>query len=242
MPRSLTSDLSLASLAAGALLLAACGSAPPAPTPAPSSSPASQTAAAPPPARRMDIPHSFDPVAQGLTVDGIRGICDEHLANARTILAEIDAQASLPEAQLTYASTLGRFDDMITETDDAGWFPALMGEAHPDKAVRAAGKECEPKTQELMTAVYLDATLARVMRAYASKHEALDTEQARLLHDLLRDFRRNGLELPEDKQQRLRALDKEITAVGQRFTTNIAESTDHLYVTPKQLADCRPTT
>ncbi len=234
MSRPLVPRLARVSFALTGVLLVACASEPAAPPPAAVPAPAAPVVSAPP--RPAAIPRNFDPVATGLTVEGIRAVCDDHLANARILLEELHGQANVPEAQLTYATTLGRFDDLVTEVSDASLFPALMGEAHPDKAVRAAGKECEPKTEQLTTAIYLDATLAQVLRAYAHKHEQLDEEKARLLHDVLRDFHRNGLDLPPEGQTRLRALNKEITELGQHFSTNIAESTGHLSVTPKQLA------
>jgi thimet oligopeptidase len=110
-----------------------------------------------------------------------------------------------------------------------------MSVAHPDKAVRDAAKECEPKVEHLTTGLYLDAALASVLKAYAAKDEKLEGEKARLLKDTLRDFRRNGLELSADDQVKLRALNKEITELGQTFGTNIAASTGKISIAPQQL-------
>ena len=51
-----------------------------------------------------------DPVALGQTADGIRKLCDDHLATATAIFGEIKAKKGAPASELTYASTLGRFD------------------------------------------------------------------------------------------------------------------------------------
>jgi len=182
----------------------------------------------------------FDPVAVGLTVDGVRAICDDHLALAKTILDEIRGKAGASADQLTYANTIGRFDDAVAEIDNASQFPYLMGVAHPDKAVRDAAKECEPKVEQVNTGLYLDAKLASVLKAYAAKGEKLEGERARLLSDTIRDFRRNGLELSADDQTKLRALNKEITDLGQQVNTNIASSTGHVALDPKQLEGLSP--
>jgi thimet oligopeptidase len=182
----------------------------------------------------------FDPVAVGLTVDGVRAICDDHLALAKTILYEIRGKAGASADQLTYANTIGRFDDAVAEIDNASQFPYLMGVAHPDKAVRDAAKECEPKVEQVNTGLYLDAKLASVLKAYAAKGEKLEGERARLLSDTIRDFRRNGLELSADDQTKLRALNKEITDLGQQVNTNIASSTGHVALDPKQLEGLSP--
>ncbi len=180
----------------------------------------------------------FDPVSAGATPDGVRRICDDHLANARAILGEIRGRAELPASALTYETTIGRFDDAVAEISDAQQFPYLMSVAHPDKAVRDAAKECDPKVEQVTTGLYLDAGIASVLKAYAAKDETLQTlqgERARLLKDTLRDFRRNGIDLPAEKQEKLRALNKEITELGQTFGTNIAAATGKLLVRPFQL-------
>jgi thimet oligopeptidase len=111
-----------------------------------------------------------------------------------------------------------------------------MAVAHPDAAVRDAAKLCEPKTEKFTTALYLDADLAGVLQAYANKNEALAGEKKRLLADVLRDFRRNGLMLPPDKQQRLRQINEEITKLGQDFEANIASAANKVEVHSQQLA------
>ncbi|HVY48884.1 MAG TPA: M3 family metallopeptidase, partial [Minicystis sp.] len=135
---------------------------------------------------------------------------------------------------------LGAFDDVAFELSDAGDFNHLMAEAHPDAAVREAAKACEPKADRFTTALYLDADLAGVLRAYAAKNEPLDGEKKRLLSDTLRDFRRNGLELPPDKQARLRQLNEQITDIGQKFESNIASSGGKIRVKPASLAGLPP--
>src|SRR5262249_43936220 len=136
---------------------------------------------------------------------------------------------------LTYEATLGRFDEIVHEVNLAGEFPYLMGVAHPDGAVREAAKACEPKTDKFMTALWLDADVAAVIKAFAAKREPLPGERARLLSDVLRDFRRNGLELPPDKQQRLRELNESLTRLGQTFMSNIGSSTESIGVKPSSL-------
>ncbi len=214
------------------LSAAACSSRPPA-TPTTTSAMTTTTAQAP--QVTMTSSANFDPVATGTSPDGVRRICDDHLANARAILGEIRGRAGTAPSALTYETTIGRFDDAIAEISDAQQFPSLMAVAHPDKAVRDAAKECEPKVEQVTTALYLDAQIASVLKAYAAQDAKLEGERARLLKDTLRDFRRNGIELTPEKQEKLRALNKEITELGQTYGTNIAGSTGKMHVRPFQL-------
>ena len=231
LARRLLAVLVVASLTASA----ACGPSlqaaldqPPAGTPA---------AGGPPQAASPDpIVSDADPVPPGLSVDGEKRVCDDHLKAAAALVGRIKALKSAPPAELTYDATLGRFDRAVLETLEGGQMPYLMAVAHPDAAVREAAKLCEPKTEKFTTALYLDADLAAVLQAYASKNEPLEGERKRLLADVLRDFRRNGLGLPPDKQDRLRHLNEEITKLGQDFEANIASAAGKIEVHTKQLA------
>jgi thimet oligopeptidase len=181
-----------------------------------------------------------DPLLPALSVEGVKRVCDEHLAAAQAFVDGIKALKGAPQSELTYDAALGRFDRAVLETLEAGQVPYLMAVAHPDAAVREAAKLCEPKTEKFNTALYLDADLAAVLQAYAAKNEPLVGERKRLLEDVLRDFRRNGLTLPPDKQQELRRLNEEITKLGQEFEANIANAVGKIELQPKQLAGLPP--
>jgi thimet oligopeptidase len=198
--------------------------------------PAAGGAARPPALGPDPVVSDADPVPPGLTVDGEKRLCDEHLRNAASFVEHIKALKGAPAAELTYDATLGRFDRAVLEAMEAGQMPYLMGVAHPDSAVREAAKLCEPRVEKFNSGLYLDADLAAVIRAYAAKGEPLEGEKKRLLADVLRDLRRNGLELPADKQEHLRHLNEDITKLGQDFEANIAASTGKVELNPKQLA------
>ena len=202
--------------------------------PAEPQAPAAPTAA--PPTGPIGPQGQFDPVPQGLSVDGVKKLCDDHLAAAQAMLERIKALKGAPPAELTYEATLGALRRRrVRGRQRLASSRTCSRVAHPDEAVREAAKLCEPKADKFTTALYLDADLAAVMRAYAAKKEPLDGERKRLLADTLRDFRRNGLELSPDKQTRLRQINEQITTIGQKFESNIASSVGHVEVKPAQL-------
>ncbi|WP_437595265.1 M3 family metallopeptidase [Sorangium sp. So ce590] len=205
------------------------GAAPPGTTSRPAMTPPSEEA----PARA-----EFDPVPHGITAGGVKQLCDDHLRAAHEHLDAIRALRGAPPEKLTYPATLRRFDDAVLEVNSAGDFPYLMGVAHPDAAVREAARLCEPKVDRFTTAMWLDADLAAVIKAYAETDEARETlkgERARLLSDVLRDFRRNGLSLPPDRQQRLRDVNEQITRIGQEFMANLSTANGSIEIAPASL-------
>jgi len=176
-----------------------------------------------------------DPVARGMTVEGVTALCDDNLAIAAQIIANIKALASAKAEHLSWRATMGRLDDAFLSVFNASEFPYLIGVGHPQEAVRNAARACETKTDKLMTSIWLDAELAEVLKRYAAKGEKLSAERQRFVTHTLRDFRRNGIELPAAKQERLREINKEITQLGQRFIAEISASKGSIRIKKEQL-------
>ncbi|MBX3222017.1 MAG: Zn-dependent oligopeptidase [Labilithrix sp.] len=245
---------SFATLSFAALVLAAaCGGEPPSARAPAAPPPARPDVAAPAPApapvalAALDV----DPVLVGLgrtnagpggpddaalARAGIERLCDESLARATALLDEIRALDGAADDALTWDATAGKLDRARLALRNAGDFPALMAVSHPDDGVREKAKLCEPKLDKLDTALWLDPKLARVMKRYAAKKEALPAARARLVARTLRDFRRNGLDLDERGQARLRELNETLTKLSLDFDSNLAESHLTVEATPAELA------
>ena len=233
------SILLLTALSSACAGTAATPTIPPAPMTAPTQQPpppAPSTAQTAPRVPTAEV----DPVAVGLTVEGITALCDDHLARAREHLASIKSLEAAPEASLTWDAVMARIDGISQELSMAGGFPALMAVGHPDAKVREAAKTCEPKVQAFNTDLFLDPVFAKVVKRYADRKEPLTGVRARLLRDTQRDLRRNGLELPADKQKELRAINEELSKLVQSFEANLSESTARIKVKPEQLKGLPP--
>jgi len=223
------------------LAIAACGS-PPQPATPSDAPPALAVGGAPTAALVAEVRPTadFDPVSIGMSVDGAKRLCDDHLKAAQALVERIKTLKGAAPAALTYDAVIGRFDDVILEIDTAGEFNQLTAVAHPDVAVREAAKLCEPKADAFLTGLYLDAELAGVINAYAAKGEPLEGERKKLLVEIRRDFRRNGVELTPDQQKELRRINEEIILIGQDFQSKIASSSGHIEVKADALKGLPP--
>ncbi|MFO0659959.1 MAG: M3 family metallopeptidase [Polyangiaceae bacterium] len=223
-------------IALPALLLASCTmTLDPAPKTSPVTTVVIPSASTAPPEAPVLASLDIDPTQLGQTADGVTKLCDQSLARAEALLDDIRKLKDAPDAELTFESTLGKLDDVVLAMHHAADFPQLMAAVHPNKQVRDAAKECEPKVSKLDTAIFLDADVAAVIKRYAAKKETLPQVRARMLEHTLRDFKRNGLDLDETGQNRLRALNDEITRLAQEFDTNIAEATLSIEVEANKL-------
>lgn len=179
------------------------------------------------------------PVETAMSVAGVTALCDDNLALAGQLLDSIRGHADADAASLTWEATLGQLDNAFLAIGNASEFPYLMGVAHPEEKVRVAARACEGKTDKLLTSIWLDPELAATIRGFATAHKAsgskLSPERERFLKHSLRDFRRNGMELSKEHQERLREINKEITELGQRFTAAISSSRGVIHVKPISL-------
>ncbi|MBN2196205.1 MAG: Zn-dependent oligopeptidase [Polyangiaceae bacterium] len=184
----------------------------------------------------LDAP-GFDPVAAGFTAADILRFSASHLERARRLVESVRVLARAPDAALVYASVLAPLDEVAFATALAGGFAGLMEETHPDGAVREAARACRPRLVTFQTDMMLDAELADVVRRFSTSAAAaeLTGTSQRLLKELLREFRRNGLELPPADQVRLRELNDELNRAAQDFSKNLAEATGSVRVSPVRL-------
>jgi len=175
---------------------------------------------------------------------GVLRLCESSLAAAKGLLSEVRALQSEPDSALSWDTTLGKLDRVALAMRSASDLPGLLAVSHPDEGVRTNAKACEPKVDQLDTGLWLDAGIADVIKRYAkvaaSSHPNLSPPKAKLLAQVLRNFRRNGLDLDAAGQARLRVLNERITQLGQDFESNVAQSRLFVDVSPTDLEGLPP--
>lgn len=181
-----------------------------------------------------------DPVAAGLTVEGIKKLCDNGLAQATRLAESLRVLTSAPDAELTWKNTFGAFDGLAFALQEASAVPELMGLCHPDADVRAAALECEPRVDAFVSALFLDDAVAGVLKRAAIKLGEVPGTRGRFIKKTLEKYRRNGLDLPVEQRERLKILNEKLTALGQAFQKNLADSTLALEVDPASLEGLPP--
>jgi thimet oligopeptidase len=111
----------------------------------------------------------------------------------------------------------------------------ILMNASPSKEVRdAAQKAVEAAEKELVDIEY-DEAVYRAVKAYAERGEALEGEDAKLVRDMLRDYRRMGFDLPEEKRAMLKENLKKLSELSSEFGKNINEYEDRIEVTREEL-------
>ncbi len=162
---------------------------------------------------------------------------EELAASVEAAIAEadrrLDAIAAQDPERSTFASTLVALDDALDVVVTVLNRVYLVKEAHVDPAMReAATGQVEVLDRWLVGWTYRE-DVYRVVRAYADavaggRRPRPRGEDGRLLEDVLRDYRRAGMDLPPERRRELEELRNALNSRETRFDTNITETSQTL--------------
>jgi thimet oligopeptidase len=156
----------------------------------------------------------------------------EAVTRANAALARV---AALPDDQRTYANTVLALDDVQATFFEEARMAGFMADVSPDAEERARGRRAKADLSDWFTVFGKREDLYRALLAYEERGEQLDGEPARLLRILLRDFRREGMDLPAEQRARLLAIDRELDELGIEFSRNIADDETKCILTAAEL-------
>ena len=152
--------------------------------------------------------------------------------------AAVDRIVAIPDTERTFGNTLLALEEAANTVGQVGGTYGFMAYVSPDEGLRTAGREAEEKLQKYGISLSFREDLYAAIRAFAETDEAkaLTGEDARLLEHELRDYRRNGFELPAEQRERVRALFDELVELDVQFRKAIDEWEDAIVVRREDLA------
>jgi len=159
--------------------------------------------------------------------------CAQHLASVRGKIAELRATPR-PIAARDVPRVLETYDEASAELDTIGNIAEVVFNAHPDAATRAAGERCTVQVSALGSEITLDRGLYDVLAALDLSQK--DAATRFWIAEDLSDFRRAGVNRDDATRARVKALRDEITALGNRFESNINEDATRVPLAPSALA------
>lgn len=158
---------------------------------------------------------------------------------AVALVADVDARLSgADDAGLSAAERLELWNDADLALRQATGEVYLVSESHPDAAVRDAAEEQVQRLEALSAQRLLDRGLFAALLAVDTDEASanLDADERRLLAQVLRDFRRGGVDLPDADRERVRMLTDRDTELSLEFSRNIRDGRREIRVAPEALA------
>jgi thimet oligopeptidase len=167
------------------------------------------------------------------TSDELRATADAVIKDAE---AALDKLAKQDPTKATFDSTLAELDRIVARVRNAANRIGLIQETHPEKPVRDTASEMSVKISSWAITLDYREDLYRAIKAYADTKPELTGEDKLLFDEILRDYRRAGLELPADKRADVERIRKELTQLTTDYSNNVNQARAPLDLTAEELA------
>jgi thimet oligopeptidase len=152
------------------------------------------------------------------TPDEIAKSTDAAIAKADKAL---DLIGALNPKKVTFKNTIRALDDLNSDLDQVANRIGVLKEAALDPKMRSAAIDAAQKFNEWGVAIDYRKDVYQSIKAYAATNPKLQGEDARLLEYQLRDYKRAGLDLPEDEQKVVEQLRKDLARDETIFSVNL---------------------
>ncbi|MBU1105582.1 MAG: Zn-dependent oligopeptidase [Candidatus Riflebacteria bacterium] len=168
-----------------------------------------------------DVPR-FDFTMESITNIGSEAIkiCNDKL----NILVRI------PAKERTFENTVQAFENAIATLGDTLQIPQFMGRNSKDRAVRKAASRIVIFTSRYLVDVFTRRDLYIAVKEVAEAKPVLKDEDQIMLGRMLTNFKRNGLELSDEKLGECRILKKRLDDCKIIFVSRILSCTDRIEV------------
>jgi peptidyl-dipeptidase Dcp len=142
--------------------------------------------------------------------------------------AEINAITSNPESP-TFANTIEALDFSGEQLDRISSIFFNLNSAETNDEIQKIAQEVSPLLSEFSNDVTLNEDLFKRVRTVYNVKSSLNltTEQETLLDKKYKSFSRNGANLSENKKQKLREIDKQLSKLKLTFGENVLAETNN---------------
>ncbi|WCJ58398.1 Zn-dependent oligopeptidase [Fontisphaera persica] len=155
------------------------------------------------------------------TPEAVQRAVQQAIAQAN---ARLDAIGKLDRRQLSFANTFRALDDTLYAASLTANRVSLLKETHPQAALREACAEAEKTIQEWWVGLDYREDVYATLQAFADTQPRLEGEDAKLMAETLRDYRRAGLALPRAQRDEVERLRKELARLMTDFQSNITKA------------------
>ena len=167
-----------------------------------------------------------------LTTNEIHGSVRQTIAVAN---AALDRVAALKRREATFQNTLCALDDIAYQISLTGDRLSLIKETSTNSIIRDSATEAVKQLEEWMVGLDYREDVYQVVRAYADTKPRLKGEDAKLLAETLRDYRRAGLQLPKAQRDQVERMRKELSRLATDYESNITKAQRPVIFTKAEL-------
>lgn len=147
----------------------------------------------------------------------------------------LDRIAEVKPFLASFRNTVQSFETALYPSRDARGVAELIAAVHPLEAMRAAARDSLNQYNAWMIEVATREDVYTVIKTFADTEPPLGSEDGKLLRHIMRDYRRNGMELAVDKREELLRLKAELAVLENEFSANLVDADAFVELTPGEL-------
>jgi Zn-dependent oligopeptidase len=149
--------------------------------------------------------------------------------------AALDALAATDARKATFQNTAGALDDIAYRIGLTANRLSVIKETSQDAAVRDAATEVVKRLEEWVVGLDYREDVYKVLKTYADHQPKLKGEDAKLLFETMRDYRRAGLELPKAQRDEVERMRKELSSLAIDYESNVTKAEKPVRFTKAEL-------
>ena len=166
------------------------------------------------------------------TPEAVKASVEKTIATANAALDEL---GKLDKAKLTLDNSVRALDDITYFAGTTANRLSLIKETSTKATVRDAATEAIKVFQDWAVGLDYREDVYATIKAFADTKPKLTGEDAKLLEETLRDYRRAGLALPKAERDEVERLRKELARLCTDFDSNITKAQKALKFTKAEL-------
>ncbi|HTA31564.1 MAG TPA: M3 family metallopeptidase, partial [Candidatus Cybelea sp.] len=167
-----------------------------------------------------------------ITVPTFETSANDLAASVKAAMAEAEARLArvgqLTPAAVTFTNTVRALDNVNYTIATLGNRLSVIKETSTNAALRDAATDQVKVLEEWSVGLDYREDVYRALKAYADTSPDLQDEEAKLLAETMRDYRRAGMDLPKDKRDEVEALRKKLSALAIEFESNVTKAEQRL--------------
>jgi thimet oligopeptidase len=149
--------------------------------------------------------------------------------------AALDRIGALTPGQITFESTVRALDDIGYQISLTADRLGLIKETSTSAILRDDATDCLKALEEWSVGIDYREDVYKALKAYADRKPGLKGEDAKLLEETMRDYRRAGLDLPKPQRDEVERMRKELARLTTDFESNVTKAKKAVKFTKAEL-------
>src|SRR6266700_5780009 len=147
----------------------------------------------------------------------------------------LDRIGGLKPRQVTFENSVRALDDLYEQNSLTANRLSILKETSTNAVLCDTATDALKELQEWMVGLDYREDVYKAVKAYADKSPKLAGEDAKLLDETMRDYRRAGLGLPKPQRDEVERLRKELSRLATDYESNITKAQKAIKFTKAEL-------